>query len=114
MNLRLPGFCAGLCLCIALTTGVVNQAAAADPAAGRKKVAGVCQACHGMDGLSKNPEAPNLAGQIENYLVKAIGEYRSGERENETMNIVAKPLSDEDIADMAAYYASIQIDVVPP
>jgi cytochrome c553 len=114
MNLRLPGLCAVICFGLAFSIAVASQAAAADPAAGRKKVAGVCQACHGMDGLSKNPEAPNLAGQIENYLVKAIGEYRSGERENETMNIVAKPLSDEDIADMAAYYASIQFDVVPP
>ena len=94
--------------------GMVNQAAAADSAAGRSKVAGVCQACHGMDGLSKNPEAPNLAGQLENYLVKAIGEYRSGERKNETMNIVSKPLGDDDIADIAAYYSSIQVDVVPP
>ena len=38
---------------------------AADAQAGRQKVAGVCQACHGMDGLSKNPESPNLAGQLE-------------------------------------------------
>jgi cytochrome c553 len=87
---------------------------AADAAAGRQKVAGICQACHGMDGLSKNPEAPNLAGQIENYLVKALGEYRSEVRKNETMNIVAKGLSDADIADIAAYYSAIQVDVTPP
>ncbi len=89
-------------------------ATAADAQAGRRKVAGVCQACHGMDGLSKNPESPNLAGQIENYLVKALKEYRGGERRNESMNIVAKDLSDEDIADIAAFYASIQVDVIPP
>jgi cytochrome c553 len=110
MNLGFPGLCAGLALAVALA----SPAFAADPAAGRRKVAGVCQACHGMDGLSKNPEAPNLAGQIENYLVKAIGDYRSGARENETMNIVAKPLSDADIADIAAYYSSIQIEAIPP
>jgi cytochrome c553 len=91
-----------------------SPANSADVQAGRRKVAGVCQACHGMDGLSKNPESPNLAGQIEHYLVKALGEYRGGERKNESMNIVAKDLSDEDIADVAAYYASIQIDVIPP
>jgi cytochrome c553 len=87
---------------------------AADARAGRAKVAGVCQACHGMDGLSKNPEAPNLAGQIENYLVKALTEYRSEVRKNEAMNIVSKELSDEDITNISAYYASIQIDVIPP
>jgi cytochrome c553 len=91
-----------------------GYAHAADARAGRAKVAGVCQACHGMDGLSKNPEAPNLAGQIENYLVKAITEYRSAERKNEAMNIVSKELSDEDIANISAYYASIQMEVIPP
>ena len=89
-------------------------AAAADAKVGRQKAAGVCQACHGMDGLSKNPEAPNLAGQVEGYLARALGEYRTGARKNESMNIVAKDLSDEDIGHLAAYYASIEIEVVPP
>ena len=88
-------------------------AEAADARAGRQKIV-VCQACHGLDGLSKNPEAPNLAGQIEGYMVKALKEYRSGERKNESMNIVAKDLSDEDMADISAYYAAIQVDVLPP
>ena len=88
--------------------------AAADAKAGRQKAAGLCQACHGMDGLSKHPEAPNLAGQIENYLAKALIEYRTGERKNETMVIVARDLTDEDIANTAAFYAGIQIEVVPP
>jgi len=92
----------------------LSPARAGDARAGRAKVAGVCQACHGMDGLSKNPEAPNLAGQIENYLAKALTEYRGEVRKNETMNIVAKELTDDDIANIAAYYASIQVDVIPP
>jgi|SRR5215218_2627957 cytochrome c553 len=91
-----------------------SSAFAANVQAGRQKVAGLCQACHGMDGLSKNPEAPNLAGQIENYLTKALNEYRSGERKNESMNIVAKDLTDEEIANVAAFYNSIQVDVLPP
>jgi cytochrome c553 len=86
--------------------------AAADARAGRGKAI-ACQACHGLDGLSKHPEAPNLAGQIENYLAKSLAEYRSGERKNEMMTIVSKDLSDQDIADLAAFYASIQIEVVP-
>lgn len=87
-------------------------AQAGDARAGRQKAI-ACQACHGLDGLSKNPEAPNIAGQIESYLVKALQDFRSGARSNETMAIVAKGLSDGDIADLAAYYASIQIEVVP-
>jgi cytochrome c553 len=67
-----------------------------------------------MDGLSKNPESPNLAGQIENYLAKTLTEYRTRERKNETMNIVAKELTDEEIANVSAFYASIQIEVIPP
>lgn len=90
-----------------------GDADAADARAGRQKIT-VCQACHGLDGLSKNPEAPNLAGQIEGYLVKALGEYKTGARKNETMNIVAKDLSEQDMADIAAYYSSIQVDVLPP
>ncbi len=100
-------------------TGLLLGSLASDPAyagdarAGRQKIT-TCQACHGLDGLSKNPEAPNLAGQVENYLARSLEFYRSGERKNDAMNIVAKELSDEDIADVSAYYASIQVDVLPP
>jgi cytochrome c553 len=86
--------------------------AAADAQAGRQKAI-ACQTCHGMDGMSKIPEAPNLAGQVEIYLEKSLKDYRAGERKNEMMTLVAKELSDEDIANLAAYYASIQIEVVP-
>jgi cytochrome c553 len=86
---------------------------AGDVAAGRRK-ATQCQACHGLDGLSKLPEAPHLAGQPERYLVKSLDEYRSGARSNEMMSIVAKMLSDQDVADLAAYYAAIEISVTPP
>jgi cytochrome c553 len=88
-------------------------ASAADAAAGRRKAV-QCQACHGLDGLSKLPEAPNLAGQPELYLVKSLDAYRTGERKNEMMSIVAPALSDADVADLAAYYASIRISVQAP
>lgn len=88
-------------------------ALAADARAGRQ-TAIVCQACHGLDGLSKNPEAPNLAGQLETYLVKALNDYRSGARKNDSMNIVAKDMKDEDIANVAAYYSGIEVEVMPP
>ena len=100
----------------ALLVGVASlapAASAADAAAGRRKAV-QCQACHGLDGLSKLPEAPNLAGQPELYLVKSLDAYRTGERKNEMMSIVAPALSDADVADLAAYYASIRISVQAP
>lgn len=87
--------------------------AGGDAAAGRKRAA-ACQTCHGLDGLSKMPEAPNLAGQVEPYLVKALKEYRDGTRRNAIMNVVAKELGDADIDDLAAHYGGIQIEVIPP
>jgi cytochrome c553 len=100
-------------LLVLIATLVPLAAQAGDAAAGKKR-ATACQTCHGMDGLSKLPEAPNLAGQVEPYLVKALTEYRDGKRQNEIMNVVAKELSDADIANLAAYYSGIQIDVLPP
>lgn len=87
--------------------------AGGDAAAGRKRAA-ACQTCHGLDGLSKMPEAPNLAGQVEPYLVKALKEYRDGTRSNAIMNVVAKELGDADIDNLAAYYGGLQIEVIPP
>jgi cytochrome c553 len=86
--------------------------AAGDAAAGRRKAV-QCQTCHGLDGLSKIPEAPNLAGQPELYLVKSLNDFRQGVRKNEMMSIVSQALSDADIADLAAYYAAIEISATP-
>ena len=93
---------AGLCVIFAAT----QAATAGDSAAGKKKAL-QCQTCHGMDGLSKLPEAPNLAGQVEAYLAKALGDYKSGERKNDMMSVVAPALSEADIADLAAFYAGL-------
>ena len=98
---------------LAVLASVLPAAAGGDAAAGKKK-AGMCATCHGMDGLSKLPEAPNLAGQNPIYLVKALGDYKTGARKNEVMAVVTTPLSAEDIADLAAYYSSIAITVKPP
>ena len=86
---------------------------AGDVAAGRRKAI-ACQACHGLDGLSKLPDAPHLAGQPEPYLMKSLDEYRKGVRKNELMSIVVKDLSDQDIADLASYYGAIEISAQPP
>jgi cytochrome c553 len=79
--------------------------AAGDATAGRAKAA-QCATCHGLDGISKQPDAPNLAGQTEEYLVKALNDFRSGTRRNEMMSIMAQNLSDADIANLAAYFHS--------
>ena len=87
--------------------------AAGDAAAGKIKAA-QCQTCHGMDGLSKLPEAPNLAGQNPAYLVRALGDYKSGARKNEMMSLIIGQLTPADIADLSAYYSSIKITVEAP
>jgi cytochrome c553 len=91
----------------------VPSLATGDSKAGRKKAL-ECQTCHGLDGVSKLPEAPNLSGQVETYLVKALNDYKSGARTNEMMSLVAAALSDGDIADLAAWYASIEVTVQKP
>lgn len=85
----------------------IAPAMAADAQAGRAKAV-QCSACHGLDGMSKLPEAPNLAGQTEPYLIKALKDYRSGKRKDEMMNMMAKPLSDADIANLAAFYNGLK------
>ncbi|GGE63521.1 hypothetical protein GCM10011533_14960 [Streptosporangium jomthongense] len=82
-------------------------AAAADAKAGAEKIT-VCAACHGMDGQSSAPIYPNLAGQSATYLELALKAYRAGERSggmSAVMTPQATNLTDEDIADMAAYYS---------
>jgi len=81
--------------------------------AGRQKAL-ACQACHGMDGKAKIPEAPNLAGQSDIYLVKALKDYRGGARKNDMMSLVVPALKDQDIDDLAAYYSAIEVSVGPP
>ena len=76
-----------------------------DAASGKEK-SQVCQACHGLDGKSIAPTYPNLAGQHESYLVKALADYRAGRRTNPVMAPMAANLSDQDIEDLAAWYSS--------
>ena len=65
-----------------------------------------CVACHGIDGNSANPEWPSIAGQHESYLVRQLKAFRTGERQNPLMTPMAAALTDQDIADLAAFYAS--------
>lgn len=96
-----------------MVLSVAPAALSADAAAGRSK-AEVCQACHGIDGIARIPLAPHIAGESEVYLRAQLEAFRSGEREGEIMSVVSAPLSDEDIADLAAWYASIEFTVRLP
>ncbi|MCB1800705.1 MAG: cytochrome c4 [Gammaproteobacteria bacterium] len=79
--------------------------AAGDAEAGKAKAA-MCAACHGMDGNSAAPNFPKLAGQHEDYIAKQLAEFKSGERKDATMNGMAAALSEQDMADLGAFYAS--------
>jgi cytochrome c553 len=92
---------------------LAGAAEAADPAAGRKK-ARQCQTCHGIDGIAKIPIAPHIAGESQIYLETQLKAFRSGKRTHEIMSVIAKGLSDEDIADLSAWYASIEITATLP
>jgi cytochrome c553 len=91
----------------------VAGAQSGDPQAGRQK-AQPCSVCHGAHGVSVVPDAPNLAGQPALYLVTQLKAYRDGSRRHEVMTVMARPLKDEDIAHLAAWFASIRIEATVP
>lgn len=83
-----------------------NTMAAGDAKAGKAK-AMVCAACHGADGISAIGMWPNLKGQKSDYLVKQLKDFKSGTRKDATMAGMAAALSDDDIANLAAYYSGL-------
>jgi len=95
-----------LVMAVALA-GVQGLAQAADAAAGKTKAA-VCAGCHGAAGVSANPLWPNLAGQKDKYLIKQLKALRDGTRTDPMMSPMAKPLTDADIENLAAYFSSLK------
>lgn len=99
------------CLLAALTAPSAGFAAASvtgNPQAGKDKVY-TCHGCHGVPGYDNaypNYHVPRIAGQNEQYLINALHEYQNGDRTHPTMTAQADSLSDQDIADIAAYLAS--------
>jgi cytochrome c553 len=101
------------CLVVALLGTYVQAAetapapvAKADPAKGAAISAGVCVACHTNDGTRGSPANPILQGQHPDYLVKQLAEFKAGKRENAIMKGMASTLSDADMKNVAAFYAS--------
>ncbi|SEG83677.1 c-type cytochrome [Marinobacterium lutimaris] len=89
-------------------TGVAH--AAGDAAAGQQKVA-VCAACHGADGNSPAPNFPKLAGQNENYLLKQLKDIQGGARTVVEMTGMLNGMSEQDLADIAAYFSSQNVQI---
>jgi cytochrome c553 len=91
-----------------LAAGAAATAGAADLDAGRKIGETQCAACHGKDGKSPiDPSYPIIAGQYPDYLAKALTDYKTGARKNAIMAGIAKPLSKQDIANLAAYFGAL-------
>ena len=98
----------GLAACaLVLAASPLAFAASGDASVGKKKST-PCQACHGPEGVSPSPDFPNLAGQYADYLETAMRHYRAGKRKNPIMAEQVKNLSDRDMMDLAAYYASLR------
>ena len=90
---------------LALILLPVALSAAGNIEAGKQK-ANTCVVCHGLDGNSNNPSWPNLAGQHAEYIKKQLHDFRAGHRKNDQMAPLTMALSDQDIADLAVYYAA--------
>lgn len=96
-----------LTLAVAATVLMASPVFAGDAAAGKGKSM-MCAGCHGAAGISAVPTYPNLAGQKEAYLTKQLKEFKSGARNNAIMKGMVASLSETDMADLAAYYASLK------
>lgn len=93
-----------ICMLALLTSG---PAWAEGDAERGQSMSALCSACHGPDGISVNPLWPSLAGQQELYLVNAIKAYRDGVRVDVSMQPFVAELTDQEVEDLAAYYASL-------
>jgi cytochrome c553 len=92
---------------LALLLVLSATAHAGDAAAGKAKAV-ICSACHGPEGISINELWPNLKGQKKTYLIKQIKAFRDGDRIDPTMLPMVKPLTDEDIENLAEYYSTLK------
>lgn len=96
---------AGAASIVALMASV---ASAGNIAAGKEKATALCASCHGADGVTAiDPSYPKLAGQYPDYLARALRDYKTGARKNPIMMGMAATLSNDDIANVAAYYSSL-------
>lgn len=93
---------------VVLAGMAVNASAAGDPQAGKIK-AQPCLGCHGVEGYTNaypDYHVPRLGGQHAQYIISALKEYKDGQRKHPTMHAQASSMSDQDMADLAAYFSS--------
>jgi cytochrome c553 len=95
-----------LLVVLAAACPVLAADARGDPAKAQSIVNSVCAACHGADGNSPLPVNPSLAGQHASYLYKQLSDYKAGRRKNAVMNSMVAALSDDDLRNLAAYFAA--------
>ena len=95
---------------IALAALVFAAPAFADANAGKDIATKTCAACHSLNGISnkgQDPQPPILAGQYKDYIIQALHEYKLNQRKGSPMNAMAAPLSEQDIKDVAEYFAGL-------
>lgn len=103
MKFMLPALVFAPLSALSVMSGVADAKGSVE--AGQTKTA-TCVACHGLDGNSVNPEWPSIAGQHEQYIVKELKAFKSGVRQNVLMSPMAATLSEQDMEDLGAYYAT--------
>lgn len=103
-----------LSVALALLLGSASASGLAADLTAAKAKAKMCAACHGIDGIAKVADAPNLAGNGELYLARQLQAFRSGERKHPQMSVIASGLTDEDIAAVTAWYSAIKVSVELP
>lgn len=101
MHKNLLAISALLLVAVAMPATAIDKG---DPARG-EELSSTCASCHSASGNSTNPQFPRLAGQYADYMVKALQEYKSGQRKNAIMNGIAAGLSKRDMEDLAAYFS---------
>lgn len=89
---------------LAAAVAAAGTRASAEP---RGSVIEECAACHGLDGIARDTEVPHLAGQNERYLFNQMMAFRSGKRAHKEMRYMARHMSVQEIAALAAYYAAL-------
>jgi cytochrome c553 len=95
--------------------GLAGGVGAQEPGQAKAPVkTGLCVVCHGPLGMGAMPDTPHIAAQPQIYLVAQLRAYRSGERKHPVMNVIARPLTDADITELADWYSSVRIEVRPP
>ena len=94
-------------LCGAALAVTVGLCAGGAVGQGADHPVGTCRVCHGLDGVGTNPMIPNIGGQSAEYLSKQLQDFRAGRREDPQMSIIARDLTDDEIAALAGWYAAV-------